>query len=71
MDLIHRQLVDKSDKVSVDSNFLVQQNEVDNLKMKVKFNEHKAQLMEEKIQVTVDIASDLNKRLSKYNDQTQ
>lgn len=38
---MNRNLVDKADKSSTDSNFLVQQNEVDNLKVKLQFYQDK------------------------------
>jgi hypothetical protein len=42
-------LAEKADKASVDSNFMVLQNEMDNLNVKLKFYEHKNQQLEENL----------------------
>ena len=39
--------MDKPDKASIDSNFMVLQNEMDNLNVKLKFHEHKNSQLEE------------------------
>lgn len=42
LDALHRLTVEKANKESTDSNFKVLQDEVDNLKVKVAFNQSKA-----------------------------
>lgn len=49
MDQLHRQLLEKPDKTSIDSNFMVLQNEMDNLNVKLKFHEHKNSQIEESL----------------------
>ena len=43
LDALHRLTVEKANKESMDSNFKVMQDEVDNLKVKVAFNQSKVQ----------------------------
>ena len=44
---MHKQVLDKPDKAFIDSNFLVLQNEMDNLNVKLKFHEHKNTQLED------------------------
>jgi hypothetical protein len=49
LDGMHKTLFDKPDKSSIDSNFMVLQNEMDNLNVKLKFYEHKNSQLEENL----------------------
>ena len=49
MDGMHKNLFEKPDKSSIDSNFMVLQNEMDNLNVKLKFYEHKNSQLEENL----------------------
>jgi chromosome segregation ATPase len=49
LDAMHKTLFDKPDKSSIDSNFMVLQNEMDNLNVKLKFYEHKNSQLEENL----------------------
>lgn len=50
---MHKHVLDKPDKASIDSNFMVLQNELDNLNVKLKFYEHKNTQMEENLRALV------------------
>ena len=49
LDGMHKTLFEKPDKSSIDSNFMVLQNEMDNLNVKLKFHEHKNAQLEENL----------------------
>ena len=49
IDGMHKNLFEKPDKSSIDSNFMVLQNEMDNLNVKLKFYEHKNSQLEENL----------------------
>ena len=46
---MHKNLFEKPDKSSIDSNFMVLQDEMDNLNVKLKFHEHKNSQLEENL----------------------
>ena len=53
IDFLHKSILDKPEKQILDSQFMVLQNEVDNLNVKLKFHEHKHNQLEEDIQGTI------------------
>lgn len=55
---MHKQVLDKPDKASIDSNFMVLQNEMDNLNVKLKFYEHKNTQFEENLKSLVSGQAD-------------